>query len=183
MSVSLLVDLLSYWNYTNIGIATILDEMFFWNFLDTFFRLWYTSSKYFLFSCMSVSLLVDLLPYWYYTNIGIAPILDEIFFWNFSDTFFRLWYTSFTSSVLCVSVCFLLLESLTEIKKTLWNLHIWMKFFWFLRYSFGIHTNCYLYVCQSVCVLTSIMKLGNNCDISTLEWYPYLKLLDRISSL
>ena len=36
-----------------------------------------------LISCMSVSLLVSLLPYWDYVNIGIFPVLDEISFWFF----------------------------------------------------------------------------------------------------
>ena len=33
--------------------------------------------------CMSVSLLVVLLPYWNKTNIGISPVLDDISFWKF----------------------------------------------------------------------------------------------------
>ena len=31
---------------------------------------------------MSVSLLVGLLPYWNYTNIGISPVLEEIWDWE-----------------------------------------------------------------------------------------------------
>ena len=60
--VSLLVALLPYWNYTNIE-TPVLDDISFWNWLETFLGLWYTRSKYFWFSCMSVSLLVGLLPY------------------------------------------------------------------------------------------------------------------------
>ena len=95
MPVTLLLDLLPYWNSTNIGITPVLDDIFFWNFLDTFFGLWYTSSKYFWFSCMFVNLLVGLLPYRNKTNIGISPVFDELSFWNFLDTFLRCLYTFF----------------------------------------------------------------------------------------
>ena len=44
---------------------------------------WHTNSKWFWISCMSVNLLVDLPPYGNHTNIGITPLLDKIFFWNF----------------------------------------------------------------------------------------------------
>ena len=44
---------------------------------------------------MSVSLLIGSLPYWNYTNIGISPVLDEISFWNFLETFLVCWYTHF----------------------------------------------------------------------------------------
>ena len=49
---------------TQIKITPVLDEIFFWNFLETFLGFWYNRSKYFWFSSMSVSLLVGLLPYW-----------------------------------------------------------------------------------------------------------------------
>ena len=45
--------------------------------------MFYTKSKYFWISCMSVSLLVSLLPYWNHVNIGISPVLDDIYFWIF----------------------------------------------------------------------------------------------------
>ena len=127
--------------------------MSFWNVLDTFPGYIWTIFKLFWTSCMSVSVLVDLLPYWNYTNIGIAPILDKIFFWNFLDTFFRLWYTSFTSSVLCVSVCFFVTWITHWNKKTLWNLHIWMTFFWFFEIFFW-YLYKLLFVCVSVCLWT-----------------------------
>ena len=34
---------------------------------------------------MSVSLFVGKLPYWYRVNIGISPVLNEIYFWFFKD--------------------------------------------------------------------------------------------------
>ena len=45
--------------------------------------------------CMSASLLVGLLPYWHSANIGISPVLDEISFWNFLETFLRYFWTIF----------------------------------------------------------------------------------------
>ena len=44
-------------------------------------------------SCMSVWLLVGLLSYWNYTNIGIFPVQDEISFWKFVETFLGCLYT------------------------------------------------------------------------------------------
>ena len=45
MSVSVLGGSLPYWNYINIGISPFLDEIAFWNFLETFLGCWYTISK------------------------------------------------------------------------------------------------------------------------------------------
>jgi len=93
MSVSLLVGLLPYWYEINVGIYPVLDEIYFWNFLETFLGCWYTIFKSFWISCMSLSLLVGLLPYWKYINIGISQVLDEIYFWIFLETLLRCWYT------------------------------------------------------------------------------------------
>ena len=64
MSVSLLVDLLPYWNLKNIGISSVVDERSFWLFLETFLGFCYTSSNFFLnFPCVlqSVCWLTSLL--------------------------------------------------------------------------------------------------------------------------
>ena len=53
----------------------------FHKFWETFHGCFYTISKLIQIICMSVSLLVDLLPYWNKTNIGIFPVLDEISSW------------------------------------------------------------------------------------------------------
>ena len=45
MSVSLLVGLLSYWNYTKIGKSPVLDKISLWNFLEWFLGYRYTCSK------------------------------------------------------------------------------------------------------------------------------------------
>ena len=89
MSVSLLVGLLPYWNETYIGIYPVLDEISYWIFLHTFLGCCYNRSKYFCISWMSLSLWVGLLPYWNCTNIGLSPVMDDIFlktFWtHFGD--------------------------------------------------------------------------------------------------
>ena len=75
----LLFGLLSYWNYTNIGISPILDKISFWNFLETYPGCLYTCTKYFWNYCMSVSLLFGLLPYWNYTNLDNSSSGWDIF--------------------------------------------------------------------------------------------------------
>ena len=92
MSVSLLVGLLLYWNWANIGISPVPDEIFFWNFLETFIGCFYTSSKWFWISCMSVSLfayfLTTIIPS-YISSSGLEIFLD------FLETFLRYWYPEF----------------------------------------------------------------------------------------
>ena len=65
----------------------------FLEFLEAFLTCWYTGSKIIQIFCMSVSLVVDILPYWNPTDLGISPALDEISFWMFMDTFLGCWYT------------------------------------------------------------------------------------------
>ena len=83
LSVSIIVDLHSYWYQTNVGIYPVLDEITFWNILETFIGYLDTISKWFRISLFSLSLLVVLLPYWYLTNKEISPVLNEISFWIF----------------------------------------------------------------------------------------------------
>ena len=97
MSISVLVGILIYWKYASLGISPDLDETSFWMFLETFLGYFWTVSKLFWISCMSVSLLVSFLPYWYYVNIEITPLLDEIFFWNFMEKFPGNFWTIFKS--------------------------------------------------------------------------------------
>ena len=63
MSVSLLFSLLLYWNYTNIGISTVLDDIYIWIFLERFLGCLYTFSKCLkkLYVCQLVSCLTSLL--------------------------------------------------------------------------------------------------------------------------
>ena len=81
--------MLGLWNLA----CSILGHNIFWNFLEACLEFWYTRSKCFLISCMCVSLLVGLLPYWNYVNIGISPVLDEISFWTFFEAFLGGLYT------------------------------------------------------------------------------------------
>ena len=83
-----------------------LSEMF----LDTFLGCCYTSFKYFKISCMSVSLLVAKLPYWYETNIYIyiyiqflMRYLSELYwrcFWDISGLF-----QNYSKFLVCLSFC------------------------------------------------------------------------------
>ena len=109
MCVSLLVGLLSYWNYTNIGISPVLNKISFWIFLETFLGCWSTFSKKFWIFCMSVSVLFGSLSYWNYTIIGISPVLDKISFWIFLETFLGCLFTcSKQFWIFCMSFSLLL---------------------------------------------------------------------------
>ena len=158
MSVSLLVSLLPYWNYTNIGISPVLNKISFWIFLETFLGCWSTFSKKFWIFCMSVSVLFGSLSYWNYTIIGISPVLDKISFWFF-------WRHSWDVGTLvpnnseffvCLSVCYLA-HFLTEITQILGYLQFWMRYlsenFW--RHSWDVNTlvpnNSKCLVCLWVC--------------------------------
>ena len=75
------------------GISPDLDDISFLNFFETFVGYFWTFSRSFWISCLSVSLLVGLLPYWNYDNTGISLVLDEISFWIFLEAFLGCWYT------------------------------------------------------------------------------------------
>ena len=116
MSVSLFVGLHPYGNQTNIGIYPVLDEIYFWNFLEAFLEDLYTRSKYFWITCMSVSLLVGVLTYLNLANIGSSLVLDDISFWTFwnlSVDISGLFPNNFKFPV-CLPVCYLA-HFLTEI--------------------------------------------------------------------
>ena len=93
--------------------------MYFWNVLKTFLICFYTSSKLLQIFCMSVSLLVCLLPYWNKTNIGISPVLDDISFCNIMENFLGFFFTNPQNYIclVCVSLCYLA-YLLTKISKT-----------------------------------------------------------------
>ena len=57
MAVSMLVSLLPYWNYVNIEISPVLDKIYIWNIFEKFLGYFWTTSKLYCISCMSVSLL------------------------------------------------------------------------------------------------------------------------------
>ena len=110
MSVSLFVSLLPYWNYVNMGIYPVLDEISFWIFLETFLGYFWTVSKLFWISCMSVTLSVGLLPQWnYYRDISSSG-WDIILI--FLETFSRyLWTISKLIWISCRSVTQSLISS------------------------------------------------------------------------
>ena len=127
---------------------------------------------------MSVSLLVGLLPYWNYTNIGISPVLDEISFWIFLD------HLQIISNFLyvCRSVSWLTsllkLNKSRDISSSGWD--IFLKFFGdipgMLVHYFQIILNL-MFVCQSVCLLTSLPKLdkGISPDLDETSFWNFLK--------
>ena len=69
------------------------DETSFWNFWrhswDIGTLVWNSSESF----CMSVSLVVGILPQWNLINLGISPALYDISFWIFMDTFLGCWCT------------------------------------------------------------------------------------------
>ena len=73
-------------NFLNVC-QSVPDDICFWIFLETLLGCWYTCSKWFWTSCMSVSLSVGLLSYLILAYIWISPVLDEISFWLFLDRF------------------------------------------------------------------------------------------------
>ena len=107
MYVSVLVGLLLYWKYANVGISPDLDDTSFWNFLETFLRCLYTSSKWLKISCMSLSLFIASLPYWIWVIFGYIQFwmryLFQIF-WKHSLDVCTLVLNNFRFLV-CLSVC------------------------------------------------------------------------------
>ena len=97
-----LTEIMSIWGYIQFWMRHHSD------FLETFREWLCTISKWVWISCMSVNLFVSLLPYWYYVNMGISPVLDEISFWHFLVTFpgylytnsFHLWNSCMSLSLL-----------------------------------------------------------------------------------
>ena len=137
---------------------------------------------------MSVSLLVGLLPYWNYTNIGISLVLDEISFWNLLETFLGCWkifQIILNFLYICHSVGRLI--SLLKIDKYryIWSSgwDIFMEFFGdisgMLVGQFQIFLN-FMYVCQSVSWLTSLLKLYKYWDIVSSAWDIFLKFFGDI---
>ena len=124
---------------------------------------------------MSLSLLVGLLPYLNYTNIGISPVLDEISFRSFMETFLRCSCTTFNYSkcLVCLSVC-QLAYFLTNNRKIIRYLKFWLRYLYRflldiprrLVPQLQIYLNS-LYVPQSVSWLTSLLELHKYSDISS----------------
>ena len=88
MSVSLLVSLLSYWNHVNIGIYPVLDDIYFWIFLETFLGYFCTVFNIFCISCMSVRLSLSLL-YLFQLVISGGQLLRPLVLFMFDWLFWR----------------------------------------------------------------------------------------------
>ena len=78
------------------GLSQLLDEIYFWNFLETLLGCFHTNSKYFWIFCMSVILLVG------YFLTEIRQIWGYLHFWMryLSETFLGHWFTGF---LLCLA--------------------------------------------------------------------------------
>ena len=83
MSVSLLAGLHSYWDYANIEISPVLDDLYFWIILETFLGL--GKKIWIILNILYVSQSVCLLTSLPNLDKGISPVLDEISFWFFGD--------------------------------------------------------------------------------------------------
>ena len=76
-------------SWLNCLISLVLDEIYFWNLLETFLWCLYTISKKLQISCMCVSLFLASLPYWKLVISGYLPswmrYISEIFWRLFLD--------------------------------------------------------------------------------------------------
>ena len=137
---------------------------------------------------MSVSLLVGLLPYWYYTNIAISPLLKEISFWNFLETFLRCWYTNskwFWNFCMSLSLLFGLLAywNYTNVDNSSSGWDIFLKFLGdilgtLIQY-FQIILN-FFYVCRSVRWLFpywNITNMGLSWLLDEIYFWKFLETL------
>ena len=138
MSVNWLLGLLLYWNKTNIGISPGLSDFFGYNPGMFVYKL--QSILHFLYVYLSVC--------W---NKGICPVLHCISFWIFCSHSFDVCTIDPINSqfLICLSVCYL-----DDFFTELGYVHLYMKYF--LNF-FQINPN-FLYVCQSLSQLTSLLK-------------------------
>ena len=89
-SISWLTSLLKFSQYRDKSCSGW--DIFLKLFVDIF-EMFVNSFKKYQFFCMPVSWLVGLLPFWNLAKIGIYPVLDEIFFCKFLETFLGCFYT------------------------------------------------------------------------------------------
>ena len=135
---------------------------------------------------MSFILLVGLIPHWNSTNLGISPVLEEMYFWSLLDIHGMLvHYFQIIMNFFYVSqstgwrTSLLILQNYRDISRSWW--HILLKccgeFLGIFLDAFNIIQHI-LYVCQSVSWLTSLLKLDKYRDISGSGWDIFLKFLE-----
>ena len=123
--------------------------------------------------------------------MGVSLILDEIFFWFFWDIadMFLHYFQMLTSFLyICQSISWLTsllkLYIYRDISCSGW--HIFLKLFGdiplMLVHYFQIILN-FLYICQSVSWLTSLLKLDKYRDISSSGWDIFLKFFGDIPGM
>ena len=140
----------------------------------------YTSSAYFPFPCMAVSLLVGLLPYLININIGIYPVLNNVSFF-FLETFLGCLYICseylpfpcMSVSVLLGSVSFWNYINL-DISPVLDDTSIWNLLDTFTRY-FSTVSEVFLIYCMSVSLWVNLLPCWNKANLGT-SW-----VLDELS--
>ena len=165
MSVSLIVGLLPHWYHVNIGIYPVPDEIHFSNLLETFPGYFLTIFWIFLYVCQSVSWLTSLLKLDKYRHI--SSFGWDIFPNCFGDIPGMLvHYIQIILNILYVRqsvgwlISLLELYKYRDISSSGWE--IFLKCFGYipgmLVHYFPIILNL-MFVCQSVCLLTSLPKL------------------------
>ena len=122
-------------------------------------------------------------------NCLISWVLDDISFWNLLETFLGCFYTFFQKNANCLYLCqfvswltFLhILGKYSDISCSWWD--IFLKYFGDILGMF-VHffqiITIFLFVCQSISWLTSLMKLGQFRNISCSWWDIFLKLYGDI---
>ena len=165
MSVSRFVGLLSYWNFTNIGIFPVLDEISM-NVFETFLGCWYTCYKKFWISCMSLICLIPLLKMDKYRDIYSSRWYIFLkFFGDIPGMFVHLFQIILNFLYVCQSASWLTsllkLGSYRDISSSVGDisLNFFGGFPGLNLYQIKIIWN-FLYVCQSVSWLTPLFKLG-----------------------
>ena len=141
---------------------------------------------------MSVSLLVALLPYWNYKkyrdNSSSGWDIFLKFFGGFPGINLQLIQIILNFLCVCQSVswltCLLKLDKNRDISSSGWVISL--KFFGGIPgmfvHLFQIILN-FMYICQSVSWLTSLLQLHKYRDISTSEWDMFLKLFGDIPEM
>ena len=126
--------------------------------------------------------------------MGISPVLDDKYFWNLLEILLGCSYTiSKYFQICCVSVCcqsfswltsLLKLDKSRDISNSGWD--IFLKFFegipGMFVHLFQIILN-FMYVCQSVSWLTSLLKLFKYRDISSSGRDIFLKNFGNIPGM
>ena len=140
---------------------------------------------------MSVSVFIDLLPYWNYTNLDNSRSGWDIFlnfFGGIPGMFVHLFQIVRNFLYVCQYVSWLTfllkLHKYRNISSSGW--YIFLKSFgdipWMILNEFQIFSN-FLYISQSVSLPTSLLKVNKYRDISCSWWDIFLKVFGEIPEM